>query len=160
MSITAMKMAVEFLEAEFARSQAALIDALRTAISEAEACEPVAWRALDGALFSNKAHEQFDIGTEPLYLAPPQAQPAKPLFRDFIAWAAEHGYDSANTCNSDTGEWICLNPMTADLWKAWQAAHGVVEQPSQEQLGALPSVITADWLEERAHRQGRHLMRP
>ena len=54
--------------------------------------------------------------------ARPQAR--EPQFREFIKWAGAQGYDCAQTCNSDTGEWICLNPMTADLWKAWQAAHG------------------------------------
>lgn len=57
------------------------------------------------------------------------AQERKPLFGDFLAWAIDNGYDTANTCNSNTGKWICLNPMTGDLWKAWQAAHGIKEQP-------------------------------
>ncbi len=57
----------------------------------------------------------------PLYTA----QQRKPQFKEFIKWADAQGYDCAQTCNSDTGEWICLNPMTADLWKAWQAAHGI-----------------------------------
>lgn len=53
------------------------------------------------------------------------AQQLKPQFKEFIKWAGTQGYDCAQTCNSDTGEWIALNPMTADLWKAWQAAHGI-----------------------------------
>lgn len=60
----------------------------------------------------------------PLYTIPPQR---KPQFKEFIKWAGAQGYDCAQTCNSDTGEWIVLNPMTADLWKAWQAAHGIKE---------------------------------
>jgi len=59
-----------------------------------------------------------------LYTTPPQR---KPQFKEFIKWAGAKGYDCAQTCNSDTGEWIVLNPMTADLWKAWQAAHGIKE---------------------------------
>lgn len=53
----------------------------------------------------------------------------QPLFKEFIEWANTHGYDCAHTCNSDTGEWIALNPMTADLWKAWQAANDIKGQP-------------------------------
>ena len=63
-------------------------------------------------------------GLIPLYTTPPQR---KPQFKEFIKWAGAQGYDCAQTCNSDTGEWIVLNPMTADLWKAWQAAHGIKE---------------------------------
>lgn len=62
------------------------------------------------------------VGVAETRTTPPQR---KPQFKEFIKWAGAQGYDCAQTCNSDTGEWICLNPMTADLWKAWQAAHGV-----------------------------------
>jgi hypothetical protein len=56
---------------------------------------------------------------------PPAAQPAAvqepvPDFKAFTAWANDAGYDTAYT--HDGIKWICLNPMTADLWKAWQAA--------------------------------------
>jgi len=54
-------------------------------------------------------------------------QQRKPKFKEFIEWAGSQGYDSAHTCNPDTGKWIALNPMTADLWKAWKAAHGIKE---------------------------------
>lgn len=67
---------------------------------------------------------------KPLYTTPPpvtESHKRKPLFKEFIKWAGAQGYDCAQTCNSDTGEWIVLNPMTADLWKAWQAAHGIKE---------------------------------
>jgi hypothetical protein len=57
---------------------------------------------------------------------PPAAQPAVPDFKAFKAWANDAGYDTAYT--NDGVNWICLNPMTADLWKAWQAAHGIKEQ--------------------------------
>lgn len=62
--------------------------------------------------------------TATLHTTPPQR---KPQFKEFIEWAGAQGYDCAHTCNSDTGEWIALNPMTADLWKAWQAAHGITK---------------------------------
>ena len=70
-------------------------------------------------VYPDRAHEY--------YAAQEQAQERKPLFGDFLAWAIDNGYDTANTCNSNTGKWICLNPMTGDLWKAWQAAHGIKE---------------------------------
>lgn len=77
---------------------------------------PIRWR--DGMVRADVA--PFD--GQGLFFAPTQR---KPQFKEFIKWAGAQGYDCAQTCNSDTGEWICLNPMTADLWKAWQAAHGV-----------------------------------
>jgi hypothetical protein len=53
----------------------------------------------------------------------PAAQPAVPDFKSFKEWAAGEGYDVAYT--HDGIKWVCLNPMTADLWCAWQAAHGI-----------------------------------
>ncbi len=85
----------------------------------------------DVAKTPNKKHEPtIDLGryagTYGGYITDPK--PAqKPQFKEFIKWAGSQGYDCAQTCNSDTGEWIVLNPMTADLWKAWQAAHGIKE---------------------------------
>lgn len=38
----------------------------------------------------------------------------------FGAWANGAGYDTANTHDQIQGIW--LNPMTKDLWTAWQAA--------------------------------------
>jgi hypothetical protein len=52
-------------------------------------------------------------------------QQRKPQFKEFIEWAASQGYDCAHACNPDTGKWIALNPMTADLWKAWKAAYSI-----------------------------------
>lgn len=57
------------------------------------------------------------------------AQQRKPQFKEFIKWAGAAGYDTAQTYNTDKNMWICLNPMTADLWKSWQAAHGIEVQP-------------------------------
>jgi hypothetical protein len=51
----------------------------------------------------------------------PASQPAPvPDFKAFKEWAANDGYDVAYA--HDGIKWACLNPMTADLWKAWQAA--------------------------------------
>lgn len=83
----------------------------------------------DVAKTPNKKHEPtIDLGryagTYGGYITDPK--PAqKPQFKEFIKWAGSQGYDCVQTCNSDTGEWIVLNPMTADLWKAWQAALGI-----------------------------------
>lgn len=137
MSITAMKQIRECLavlrpavKGKYPHEQA-LEELAGYAIQEAEACDPC------GTVKQKRGYPEghcFVLWTkdikpgDSLYLTPQAAQPTKPLFRDFIAWAAEHGYDIANTCNSDTGEWICLNPMTADLWKAWQAAQGIKER--------------------------------
>lgn len=43
----------------------------------------------------------------------------------FSTWALREGYDIAQTYDTDRSRWVFLNPMTADLWKAWQAAHGL-----------------------------------
>ena len=48
---------------------------------------------------------------------------SKPDFKAFKEWAGAAGYDTAHL--HDGIKWFCLNPMTADLWKAWQAAHGI-----------------------------------
>jgi len=88
--------------------------------------EPVAWFCKERGLVEIDCPAEddyrFTLGWLPLYTTP---QPRKPQFKEFIKWAGSQGYDCAQTCNSDTGEWIALNPMTADLWKAWQAAHGI-----------------------------------
>ena len=40
----------------------------------------------------------------------------------FIAWANSEGHDTAYTYDTDRSRWLKFNPLTADLWKAWQAA--------------------------------------
>jgi hypothetical protein len=60
----------------------------------------------------------FDLGAE--YTV---AQPAAPNFHAFTAWANGEGYDTAHA--HDGEKWVCLNPMTADLWRAWQASRGI-----------------------------------
>jgi hypothetical protein len=67
-------------------------------------------------------------GMVAIYTAPPAAQPAVPDFKAFKEWAAAEGYDVAYT--HDGIKWICLNPMTADLWKTWQAATPPAPQPA------------------------------
>ncbi len=61
----------------------------------------------------------------------------------FIDWANAEGYDTAHTYDTERSVWIFLNPMTADLRKAWQAArshpaalavHEVVEPSHREQV--------------------------
>jgi hypothetical protein len=48
----------------------------------------------------------------------------------FLAWAEDAGYDAAHTYDTDRSRWVMLNPMTADLWRAWCAAlAGGEEQP-------------------------------
>jgi hypothetical protein len=77
-----------------------------------------------GGIYTDKT--DAPDGTK-IYTTPPAAaQPAAPDFKAFKAWANDAGYDTAYT--NDGVNWICLNPMTADLWKAWQAAHGIKEQ--------------------------------
>lgn len=41
-------------------------------------------------------------------------------FLRFIAWANKEGFDVAHSVGD--GKYICLNPQTAELWKAWKAS--------------------------------------
>lgn len=41
---------------------------------------------------------------------------------DFESWASDAGYDTAHTYDPERSKWVFLNPMTADLWKAYCAA--------------------------------------
>lgn len=40
----------------------------------------------------------------------------------FRAWADGEGYDTAHNYDTERSRWVFFNPMTADLWKCWQAA--------------------------------------
>jgi hypothetical protein len=42
--------------------------------------------------------------------------------KQFQAWADGKGYDIAHTYDTERSRWVFLNPMTADLFEAWQAA--------------------------------------
>lgn len=42
-------------------------------------------------------------------------------FHSFMEWASEH-YDTAHAYDTERSRWIFWNPMTADLWRCWQAA--------------------------------------
>lgn len=118
-----------FMETERRIAIAACVG-LREALAEqpAQQQEPVAERF-------EKMHANGDVWITTIAAAAiarnlsSQSAQRKPEFKEFIKWAGAQGYDCGQTCNSDTGEWIALNPMTADLWKAWQAAHGIKEQP-------------------------------
>ena len=88
---------------------------------------------LNAPQLSGKSWGDLDIAKAALSEAleqpatpPAAAQPAVPDFKAFKAWANDAGYDTAYT--HDGIKWICLNPMTADLWKAWKAAHGIKEK--------------------------------
>lgn len=48
-------------------------------------------------------------------LTPEQVKP-------FETWANDKGYDIAHTYDTERSRWVFLNPMTADLFEAWQAA--------------------------------------
>ena len=96
--------------------------------------EPVAWGVFEGNLHDmfftlEEAQEMARLKgshaeAKPLYTYPPQR---KPSHKEFMEWAGKEGYDTAYTINSDNGKFIALSPMTADLWKAWQAAHSIKE---------------------------------
>jgi hypothetical protein len=73
------------------------------------------------------SHERVQKSSENVHIAQPVREPqnASQDFCNFHRWANSCGYDTAHTCNSDTGEWIVFNPMTKDLWMCWKAANGI-----------------------------------
>ena len=84
--------------------------------------EPVG-KIVDCDLLGNPIVHFYEKGfliNELLYTTPQQR---KPQFKEFVEWANGAGYDTAHA--HDGVKWICLNPMTAELWKAWQAANGI-----------------------------------
>ena len=91
----------------------------------AERGEPVAWMDADGDVYKSEPHPNWCPPHVPLCIIPSQR---KPSHKEFMEWAGKEGYDTAYTVNSDTGKFIALSPMTADLWKAWQAAHSIKEK--------------------------------
>ena len=87
--------------------------------------EPVLWMMPDGKTADKWALQFYGKQKgKPLYTTSPQR---KPSHKEFMEWAGKEGYDTAYTINSDNGKFIALSPMTADLWKAWQAAHSIKE---------------------------------
>lgn len=53
-------------------------------------------------------------------------------FLRFIAWANKEGFDVAHSVGD--GKYICLNPETANLWKAWKASK-YTPAPEQKSSG-------------------------
>lgn len=80
--------------------------------------EPVQRYSLDG----DGGMEIDHLGAWVKFTSPPQRKPDYKAFKD---WANGEGYDGAYA--HDGIKWVCLNPMTADLWKCWQAAHNIKE---------------------------------
>ena len=134
----ALKLALEYItQSGFQTGINEVITAIREALAEQPAQqEPVAW--LDGPHLvmrsdwrdrANYKGPWVDMGraipdswVPALYTSPPAS---KPDFKAFKEWAEAAGYDTAYTYDTDRSRWLCLNSMTADLWKAWQAAHGI-----------------------------------
>lgn len=40
----------------------------------------------------------------------------------FKTWANGEGYDVAYAYDSERSRYVCWNPVTADLWRAWRGA--------------------------------------
>ena len=74
-------------------------------------------------------------------------------FKRFLKWAGEQSYDTAHTCNSDTGEWLCFSPMTADLWKAWQACVAEIDTSAERVQKTAKSVHVDEELRKDAERE-------
>jgi hypothetical protein len=89
--------------------------------------EPVAWMndSTPSGIFARHIDGARNFGcTIPLYTNPPQR---KPQLKEFVLWLKGAGYDTALTYDTERSKWLFLSPMAADLWKAWQAAHGIKE---------------------------------
>lgn len=57
----------------------------------------------------------------------------------FRAWANRAGYDTAHTYDTERSRHLFLNPMTADLWRAWRAAIATA-QPVEPLIDALARI--------------------
>ena len=71
---------------------------------------------------------------------------------EFEAWANGKGYDIAGTYDTDRSRWVWLNPMTADLWDAWQArafllaaSAPVAPAPHPDLRVQVMEIITGVW---------------
>ncbi|MEG0975200.1 MAG: hypothetical protein RSF42_10930 [Comamonas sp.] len=67
----------------------------------------------------------------------------------FEKWAKEEGYDTARTYDTDRSCWVWLNPMTADLWKAWQAAMAQLSAQAVPQCDKLIAALCPDFCDAR-----------
>ena len=120
-----LEQALKALDSNAVLNVGAIKDALRDRLAQPEQ-EPVVWECKAGGLkrLSQRLYEKQPDNIKRHYtrIEPPQR---KPDYKSFMEWASKEGYDTAYTINSDNGKFMPLNPMTADLWKAWQAAHGI-----------------------------------
>lgn len=55
----------------------------------------------------------------------------------FATWANRAGYDTAHTYDTDRSRWVFLNPMTVDLWTAWQARAALAPAAQAEPVTVL-----------------------
>jgi hypothetical protein len=62
-------------------------------------------------------HEFWRVAVSAL----PKSSQFKPEHQVFVKWASNVGHDTAYAI-SDTGEFLALNEITADLWQCWKAA--------------------------------------
>jgi len=91
-----------------------------------------AWR-IENALAQQEQEQEHNFcqrcgkRTNDIHTCTPPASQRKPSHKEFMEWAGKEGYDTAYTINSNNGKFIPFNPMTAELWKAWQAAHDIKE---------------------------------
>jgi hypothetical protein len=114
--------------------------------------EPEEWELAGFAVFA-KSEMRRDKPKKPTCRNTPAAAQRAPVpdFKAFKEWAANDGYDVAYT--HDGIKWVCLNPMTADLWKAWQAATPAAAQPATEESSAVaapvqePASVREKWLQ-------------
>lgn len=112
-------------------SRGTAYDMMRDVLAEQPAQqEPVAWMHEweDGEripMLTGRDDRNNDQpkSVRPLVYGDTTPPASKPDFKAFKEWAVAAGYDTAHA--HDGMKWVCLNPMTADLWKAWQAAHGI-----------------------------------
>ena len=124
----ALKLVLKTLEQYQVKRQdferfADVITDIKKTLAQPKEQEPVAWISQKSGFIShNKPDPSFD--PLPLYTTPPQR---KPQFKEFVEWANGAGYDTALTYDTERSKWLLLSPMSADLWKAWQAAHGIKE---------------------------------
>lgn len=70
----------------------------------------------------------------------------------FKEWANDKGYDTAHTYDTERSRWVFFNPMTADLWEAFRAAHSHPSTPQGwisvvDELPPDREMVAVGWLD-------------
>ena len=71
------------------------------------------------------------------------------IIKPFLEWAGKEGYDTAHTYDTERSQWVVFNPMTDDLWKAYQAGAAPLKADAERwrYSVAIGGNQTMNWLD-------------